>query len=62
MSRVDEELVDGDRLAADLVEHLCRMGGAVRTELPVSHVDAAGRHSLWKVTVQRVAKLDFGAG
>jgi hypothetical protein len=62
MSKVDEELVDRDRLAAQLVEHLFRMGGAVRAELPVSHVDAEGGLSLWKVTVERVEKLDFGAG
>jgi glycerol-3-phosphate dehydrogenase len=62
MRKVDEELVDRERLVAELVEHLFRMGGAVRTELPVSHLDAEGGLSLWKVTVERVKKLDFGAG
>jgi len=62
MSEMDEELLDCDRLAEELVEHLFRMDGATRTELPIPHVDADGALSLWKVTVERVEKLDFRAG
>ncbi len=62
MSTLDKELLDCDRLATELVETLIQDGGVERTVLPISHVDAAGRLSLWKVTVKRVPKLDFGAG
>lgn len=62
MSEMDEELLDRDRLAEELVERLFRMGGAARTELPISHVDADGGLSLWMVTVERVEQLEFGAG
>jgi hypothetical protein len=62
MSEMDAALVDRDRLAEELVERLFRMGGVARTELPISHVDADGGLSLWKVTVERVEQLEFGAG
>ncbi len=62
MSTRDKGLLDRDRLATELVEHLVQDGGAERAVLPISRVDAAGRLSLWKVTVERVPKLDFGAG
>ena len=59
MSTVDEELADRDKLASEIVEHLIRTGSAIKTELPLSHVDAAGALTLWKVTVERVGKLEF---
>ncbi len=59
MSKVDEELIDRDRLAEKLVEHLIRAGSPAKTELPLSHVDSAGALTLWKVTVERVGRLDF---
>jgi hypothetical protein len=62
MSTLEKGLLDRDRLATELVEHLIQDGGAERAVLPIPHVDAAGKLSLWKVTVERVAKLDFGAG
>ncbi len=58
MSTVDQEMVDRDRLATELVEHL-RSSDTTRAEIPITHVDATGALSLWKVTVERVGKLDF---
>jgi hypothetical protein len=61
MATVDQEMMDRDRLATSLVEHL-RSRETTRAEIPITRVDAAGRLSLWKVTVERVGKLDFRAG
>ncbi len=61
MSPVDEGLEERDRLATELVLHLIQDAGGGRTEIPVSHVDATGGLPLWKVTVERVGKLDFEA-
>ncbi len=60
MSDLDEELANGVRVAEALVAHLFRIGGAGRVEIPISHVDADGALSLWKVIVERVGRLDFG--
>jgi len=53
MSTVDREMVDRDRLATELVKHL-RSRETTRAETPITHVDAAGALSLWRVTVTRV--------
>lgn len=41
------------RLATELVKHL-RSRETTRAETPITHVDAAGALSLWRVTVTRV--------
>ncbi len=59
MGDLSEELAERDHLVEALVEHLFRMGGVARAEIPVSHVDADGVLSLWKVTIERVGKLEI---
>ena len=62
MSTRDDAIVDRDQLAAALVTDLVKRGNTCRAELPISHIDATGALSLWKVTVERVKELKFGAG
>jgi hypothetical protein len=62
MQTREQDLATRDRLATALVTHLIQEDGGGRADLPISHVDAAGQLSLWKVTVERVARLEFEAG
>ncbi len=62
MQTREQELATRDRLATALVAHLIQEGDGERADLPISYVDATGRLSLWKVTVERVARLEFEAG
>ena len=59
MSATDQETAERNRLAEQLVDQLIPLGAAARAEIPVTHVDTAGTLSLWKVTVERVRRLDF---
>jgi hypothetical protein len=58
MATMDTTMADRDQLATALVQGV-RNEGVSHTEVPVSLTDPAGRVSLWKVTIERVGKLEF---
>jgi hypothetical protein len=58
MATKDTTMADRDQLATALVQGV-RSKGVPRIEVPVSLMEPAGRVSLWKVTIERVGKLEF---
>jgi hypothetical protein len=58
MATMDRTMTDRDQLATALVQRV-RNEGVPRIDVPVSLMEPTGRVSLWKVTIERVGKLEF---
>lgn len=58
MATMDRTMTDRDQLATALAQSV-RNEGMLHIEVPVSLSEPTGRVSLWKVTIERVGKLEF---